>query len=114
MLVARIGYVLIVLVIATAAAAIAMVLRPDSASHPPMLEFQEVVNYSHFGVIDRIDARGQTLTVHFKDSFNTADRFGTTTHTFEAPVPAGQDIVSALQAAGIEVNKAGGLQVSNR
>ena len=113
MLVARIGYALIMLVLATAAVAIAMVLRPDNASHPPGLEFQEVVNYSHFGVIDRIDVKGQTLTVHFRDSFDTADRFGTSTHTFEAPVPSGQDIVSALQAAGIEVNKTGGLQVSN-
>jgi len=89
------------------------VLRPDNASHPPMLEFQEVVNYSRFGVIDRIDVRGQTLTVHFQDSFDTVDRFGTGTHTFDAPVPSGQDIVSALQAAGIEVNKTGGLQVYN-
>jgi hypothetical protein len=113
MLVARIGYVLIVLVIAIAAAAIAMVLRPDHASHPPMLEFQEVINYSHFGVIDRIDVRGQTLTVRFRDSFDTASRFGTGTHTFEAPVPEGQDIVSALQTAGIEVNTTGGLQVSS-
>ncbi len=113
MLVARIGYVLIILVIATAVAAVAMVLRPDDATHPPMLEFQDVVNYSHFGVIDRIDVRGQTLTVHFRDSFDTAERFGTGTHTFEAPVPSGQDIMSALQAAGIEVNKTGGLQVSS-
>ena len=112
MLVARIGYVLIILVIATAAAAVAMVLRPDNATHPPMLEFQEVINYSHFGVIDRIDVRGQTLTVHFKDSFDTAERFGTSTHTFEAPVPSGQDIMTALQSAGVEVNKTGGLQVS--
>ena len=113
MLVARIGYVLIILVIATAVAAIAIVLRPDDASHPPMLEFQEVVNYSHFGVIDRIDVRGQTLTVHFNDSFDTKARFDTSTHTFEAPVPAGQDIVSALEAAGIAVNQSGGLQVSS-
>ena len=113
MLVARIGYALIVLVIATAVVAIAMVLRPDNSSHPPMLEFQEVVNYSRFGVIDRIDVRGHTLMVHFQDSFDTVDRFGTGTHTFDAPVPSGQDIVSALQAAGIEVNKTGGLQVYN-
>jgi len=112
MLVARIGYVLIILVIATAIAAVAMVLRPGDATHPPMLEFQEVVNYSHFGVIDRIDVRGQTLTVHFADSFDTKEQFGTSTHTFEAPVPAGQNIVSALQAAGIEVNGTGGVQVS--
>lgn len=113
MLVARIGYVLIVLVIATAVAAIAIVLRPDDASHPPMLEFQEVVNYSHFGVIDSIDVRGQTLTVHFIDSFDTVARFDTKVHTFEAPVPAGQDIFSALQAAGVEVNETGGLQVTS-
>jgi hypothetical protein len=112
MLVARIGYVLIVLVIASAVAAVAMVLRPGNASHPPMLEFQEVVNYSHFGVIDHIDVRGQTLTAHFVDSFDTEARFGTSTHTFEAPVPSDQDIISALQEAGIAVNTTDGVQVS--
>ena len=112
MLVARIGYVLIVLVIATAAAAIAMVLRPDSATHPPMLEFQEVVNFSHYGVIDRIDVRGSTLTVHFRDDFNTAQPFKTSVHTFEAPVPVGQDIEAALTSAGVPFNTAGGMQVT--
>jgi uncharacterized SAM-binding protein YcdF (DUF218 family) len=111
MLVARIAYVLIIIVIATAVAAVAMVLRPSSATHPPMLEFQEVVNYSHFGVIDRIDVTGQTLTVHFASSFDTASRLGAATHTFEAPMPAGQDIVAALKAAGIAVNGADGVQV---
>jgi hypothetical protein len=112
MLVARIGYVLIVLVIATAVAAAAFVLRPDHASHPK-LEFQEVINYSHFGVIDHIDVRGQTLTVHFVDSFDAETRFGTSTHTFEAPVPSDQDIIAVLQEAGIAVNKTGGIQVSS-
>lgn len=111
MLVARIGYVLIILVIATAVAAIAMVLRPSSATHPPMLQFQDVVNYSHFGVIDHIDVRGQTLTVQFSNSFDTKTRFGTTAHTFEVAVPTGQDIESALKAAGIPVNGKGGVQV---
>ena len=112
MLVARIGYVLIVLVIALAAAAIAMVLRPESAAHPPMLEFQEVVNFSRFGVIDRIDAQGSTLTVHFKDDFDTAEPFRTDVHTYEAPVPDGQDIVSALTSAGVPFNTAGSMQVT--
>jgi len=113
MLVARIGYVLIIVVIASATAAIAMVLRPDSAAHPPMLEFQEVVNFSHFGVIDRIDARGSTLTVHFRDDFDTAEPFKTNVHTFEAPVPNGQDIMTALTSAGVPFNTAGAMQVKN-
>jgi hypothetical protein len=112
MLVARIGYVLIILVIASAGAAIAMVLRPDSAAHPPMLEFQEVVNFSQYGVIDRIDARGSTLTVHFKDDFDTKAPFKTNVHTFEAPMPPGQDIQSALANAGVAFNKPGGMQVT--
>jgi hypothetical protein len=114
MLVTRIGYVLIIAVMATAIAAIAIVLRPDEATHPPMIEFQQVVNYSRYGVIDRIDAHGKTLTVHFRDDFDTAEPFQTSVHTFESAVPEGKDIVTELTAAGVPVDGSGGLQVTTR
>jgi hypothetical protein len=113
MLVTRIGYGLIILVMAAAVAAIALVLRPEEATQPPMIEFQQVVNYSRYGVIDRIDAHGKTLTVHFKDDFDTAEPFQTSVHTFEAGVPDGRDIMSALTSAGVPVNGSGGLQVTS-
>ena len=109
MLFTRIGYVLIIGVIATAVAAVAIVLRPEEATHPPVLEFQQVVNYSRYGVVDRIDARGRTLTVHFKADFDTREPFQTDVHTFEAAVPEGQDIVQALASAGVT-----GVQVNSR
>lgn len=114
MLVARIGYVLIIGVMATAIAAIAFVVRPGEATHPPNIEFQQVVNYSRYGVIDRIDAHGKTLTVHFRDDFNTSEPFQTDVHTFESGVPDGRDIVSELTKAGVAVDGSAGLQVTTR
>lgn len=114
MLVTRVSYLLIVVVIAVAIAAIAIVLRPDSASQPSALEFTQVINYSRFGAIDRIEAKGQTLTVHFRSGFDTKAQFGTSDHVFHSTLPVGQDLVAALRGAGIDVNGAGGLQVVSR
>jgi len=114
MLVTRIGYVLIIAVMATAVAAIAIVLRPKEASQPPMLEFQQVVDYSKYGVIDRIDVRGRTLTVHFRDDFDTKEQFQTSVRTFESAVPEGRDIVTELTASGVAVDGSRGLQVTVR
>lgn len=114
MLVTRVSYVLIIGVIAFAIAAIVIVLRPDSASQPSALEFTQVIDYSKVGVIDRIEAKGQTLTVHFRSGFDTKAQFGTSDQVFHSTLPAGQDLVSALRDAGIDVNAVGGLQVVSR
>jgi hypothetical protein len=113
-LVTRISYVLIIGVIALAIAAIAIVLRPDTASQPSALEFTQVINYSKYGVIDRIEANGQTLTVHFRPGFDTKAQFGTSDKVFQSALPAGQDLMSVLRDAGIDINGAGGLQVVSR
>ena len=114
MLVTRIGYLLIIGVVATAAAAVMIVLRPGTASQPPALEFQQVVNYSRYGVVERIDVKGQTLTVRFRDDFDTQSQLGISDKVFEAAVPVGRDITTALTEAGVPFNRAGGLQVVAR
>jgi hypothetical protein len=112
MVITRVAHGLIVAVVAVAAVAIAIVLRPDSASHPPGLEFQQVINYSRYGVIDSINAKGNVLTVHFRDDFDTKAQFGTDVHTYEATLPSGQDLVVALTEAGVPAPDAGGPAVS--
>lgn len=112
MLITRVAHVLIVGVVATAAVAVVMVLRPETASHPPTIEFQQVVNYSKYGVVDRIEAKGQVLTVHFRDNFDTQAPFGTDVHTFETSLPAGDDVAAVLAAAGVPDASAGGPKVT--
>lgn len=114
MLVTRIGYILIIGVIATAIAAIAIVIRPDSASHPASLQFDQVINYSRFGVVERIETKGSTLTVRFRKEFDTKTQFGSDTHTFDSAVPAGSDLMTSLTQAGVVVNGDAGLQVVAR
>jgi len=108
----RLGYFLIVCVIASAAVAIAYVLRPSDASQPPPIEFDSVVNFAKFGVIESVDVKGQTMTVRFKDGFDTKAQFGVSDHVFLGTIPAGRDIVAALTAAGVPLND--GLQVHQR
>jgi hypothetical protein len=113
-LVARVSYVLIIGVIAVAIAAIAIVLRPDSASQPAALDFVQVVNYSKYGVVERIEAKGQTLTVQFRSSFDTKAQLGTSDHLFQSSLPVGKDLLSVLRDAGVEVNGTADLQVVSR
>jgi hypothetical protein len=112
MLVTRFAHALIIAVLALAAVAVAVVLRPERASHPPAIEFQQVVNYSKYGVIDRIDAKGQVLTVHFRDEFDTQAQLGTDAHTFESSLPPGADLLAALSEAGVPASSAGGPRVT--
>jgi hypothetical protein len=113
-LVTRIGYVLIIGVIATAAAAITLVLRPGTASHPAAIQYQQVIDYTRYGVVERIETKGQTLTVHFSKDFDTQAQLGTSDHVFDAMMPPGEDVVATLAKAGITVNGPTGLQVVAR
>lgn len=115
MIVTRVAYGLIILVIALAVVAVVIVLRPNAASTPPALEFQQVVNYSKYGVVELIDVRGQALTVRFRSDFDTRAQFGVDAREFSAVVPPGQDVGAALTAAGVTYNQGGGsLQVVRR
>lgn len=106
MLVTRIGYALIACVVIAAAVAIFYVLvgpggGDDDAT--PTIEFDTVVNYARYGVIESIDVKGQTMTVRFIKDYDTKTQFGTSNHVFVCTMPEGQDIETALTAAGISV-----------
>ena len=106
----RAGYVLMAAVIVAAAASIFVVLRPGNDAH--RLDPQTVVNYAKFGVVDKIEGNGQTLTVHFKASFDTQQSFGTGSHTFTSELPDSSSIIAMLQQAGVPINTDGGVQLT--
>lgn len=113
MIVARLSYVLIITIVAVAAVAVFMVLRPDEASHNPAIELQQIIDYSRFGVVESITEGGQTLTVRFNDDFDTEEAFDTDSHVFEATIPPGDDIRTILENNGVIVGE-GGVTVSTR
>jgi hypothetical protein len=133
----RLGYLVILAIIATAAAAIAFVLWPDGsttdggsvsrtavvgtatagpAAEPtialyPSIDFDELVPFVRLGAVANIDATNpQQVLVNFRPDFDTSG-FGTPSHTFQTTPPAGQTIEQALDDAGIPVNAPGGIQV---
>jgi hypothetical protein len=137
----RLGYLVILAIIATAAAAIAFVLWPDGSSTTdggsvsrtvvggtatagasaeptialyPSIGFQELVPFVRLGAVASIDATNpQQVLVNFRPDFDTSG-FGTPSHTFQTVPPAGQTIEQALDDAGIPVNAPGGIQVIGR
>lgn len=113
MLVTRLAYVLILAIIGSAVVAAAVVAWPDRAAAPPSLAFERVVDYGKFGVVSSIDADGQDLTVRFRDDFDTTP-LQTRSRTFTSQLPAGQDLLQTLSAAGIAANVAGGVKVTIR
>jgi hypothetical protein len=115
MMFTRLGYSLILMIVAAAAVAVAVVAFvawPGGGSSGHTLDAQQVVNYSRFHVIDSIDQNGRTLTVHFNKDFDTKKAFGTGAHEFTSTLPQGEDIVAMLTAVGVPINGADGIQVT--
>ena len=135
----RLGYLVILAIIATAAAAIAFVLWSDGdtkdpnatsptvvatatagpAANPtiplyPTIDFDRMLPFVRLGAVANIDATNpQQVLVNFRSDFDTSG-FGTPSHTFQTTPPDGQTIEQALQDADIPVNEAGGIQVIRR
>lgn len=115
----RLGYILIVAIIAAAAIAIGLVARDygsggtsNNAAAAPQIEFQRVLDYLKYGAITSIDANGKDLTVHFREDVDTSGLNAASPHTFRSTVPAGQDVVQTIEATGIKVNTPDGLPVT--
>jgi hypothetical protein len=138
----RLGYLVILMIIATAAAAIAFVLWPDdsstndSATRPtvvatvtpgagaeatvppipvyPSIEFERLLPFVRLGAVANIDASdAQQVLVNFRPDFDTSG-FGTPSHTFQTTPPNGETIEQARRGAGIAVNEPGGIEVIRR
>ncbi len=110
----RLGYLVIVAIIAAAATAIYMVLQPGSAENNPSIEVQQVVNYAKFGQVERIDVSGRTVTVRFKDDLDTESAFGVDARVFDATLAEGDSILTILESNGVAVGGANGVRVTQR
>lgn len=105
----RLGYMLILAIMGIAVVAIAAVLwgggsggSDAPAATAPLMAFEDVINYSKFGVIDEIKVHGETLTVRFRADFDTKSRTGSDSRTYTSSLPSGQTIDGALAAAGVQ------------
>ena len=130
----RLGYLVILVILATAAAAILFVIWPFGSSGDgskpsvvatatapanaiplyPNLDFERVVPFVQLGSVANIEARSNnTILVNFRPDFDTSG-FGTPSHTFQSTVPQGRTVEGVLRDAGIPVNESGGIQVVRR
>jgi hypothetical protein len=128
----RLGYFVIIAILAAAGAAIAFVLWPSGSSDKPAVDarstaavtvspaatqptipFSRVVDFARLGAVQALDAQGQDVTVTFREDFDTSG-FNTTSHVFRSSLQPGQDIVQVLEAAGIAVNGSDGVAVTKR
>ncbi len=136
----RLGYFVIIAILAVAGAAIAIVLwsavGPSDGKSPsgpaptataqiaasvtvspaadqPAIPFARVIDFARAGAVLSIDARDADVTVTFREDFDTSG-FNTASHVFRSSVEPGQDVVQVLEDAGVAVNRSGGVTVNKR
>jgi hypothetical protein len=135
----RLGYFVIIAILAVAGAAIALILwsavgpsggKSASSASPtatmgiaasvtvipaaqPSIPFTRVIDFARAGAVLRIDAQGSDVTVVFREDFDVSG-FNTTSHVFSSSVEPGQDVVQVLENAGVAANRAGGVTVNKR
>ena len=135
----RLGYFVIIAILAVAGGAIALVLwsavGPSGgksasssttataavtasatvapAALQPSIPFTRVIDFARAGAVLRIDAQDADVTVTFREDFDTSG-FNTTSHVFRSSVEQGQNVVQVLEDAGVAVNRAGGVTVNKR
>ena len=106
--VTRLAQVFIIIIIAIAAAAIFLVVRPDSAHQNPSITLEEVINFAKFGVVESVEVRGSVAIVTFSEDYDTSNEpLASDSHVFEMAVPAGENIAARLLEAGVPVGADG-------
>ena len=111
MFVTRLGYLLIVGIVAAAGVAIFVVLQ-RSGDDTPSISVEQVIGYSRFGVVDSISATGRTLNVHFRNDFDTKSQLGSSSHDYEATLRDGDNLLTILETSGVKINSADGVRVT--
>jgi len=111
MIVARLGYLLILGIVIAAGVAIFVVLQRSEAD-PPSLPLDQVINYSKYGVIDSMSANGDNVKVHFRSDFDTKGQLGNSSHDYQTKLRSGDSLVGLLQTAGVRVNGIDGVRVT--
>ena len=111
MLVARLGYLLILGIVIAAGIAIFVVLQRSEAD-PPTLTLDQVIGYSKYGVIDSMSANGDTVKLHFRNDFDTKGQLGNSSHDYQTKLRQGDSLVGVLETAGVRVNGIDGVRVT--
>ena len=111
MIVARLGYLLILGIVVAAGVAIFVVLQRSEAD-PPTLALDQVIGYSKYGVIDSMSANGDTVKVHFRNDFDTKGQLGNGSHDYQTTLRQGDSLVGLLETAGVRVNGIDGVRVT--
>jgi hypothetical protein len=104
----RIAHGLIVVIIAIAAVAIFLVVRPDSAHQNPSITLDEVINYAKFGVVESVEVKDNVAIVTFSDDYDpSTGPLATESRVFEMTVPDGENVAARLLEAGVPVGADG-------
>lgn len=135
----RLGYAVILTIMAGAIAAAALVIWPlidddggdggasvgpgatGTAAAPaeatatpasePFMPIERVIDFIRFGAVVRITAEGENLTVVFRDDWQPGPEMPQDVRVYRSAVAEGQDVTDVLEAAGIPVNVPGGIEV---
>lgn len=138
----RLGYAVILTIMAGAIAAAALVIWPligdsggddgasvDAGATPtataaaeatatatgePFMPIERVIDFIRFGAVVRITAEGEDLTVVFRDDWQPGPDMPQDVRVYRSAVPEGEDVTDVLEAAGIPVNVPGGIEVVYR
>jgi hypothetical protein len=101
----RLGYLLIVAVIAIAAAAVCVVLDTDEATTNPPITVEQLLRNA--ASIESVRQSGRTVTVTFKDDFDGQTALGVDSQTFEATFDEGVAVEDVLRLANVPVGDGG-------
>jgi hypothetical protein len=105
MILTRFSYLLIAAVVAIAAAAVCVVLDTDDATTNPPITLQQVL--LNASSLESVRQSGRTVTVRFKEEFDTQAAFGVDSHVFEAPIAEDVSIEDVLRFANVPVGDDG-------
>jgi hypothetical protein len=113
----RLGYLLILAIMAVAGVAMFIVawssFDADDEDEPFVVPFETVINYARFGTIERLEVEDDTVIVFVREDVDVS-QLNTDEHVWQSDVPE-QGVEQALREAGISVNgDSGGLPVVQR
>jgi hypothetical protein len=101
----RFSYPLIAAVVAIAAAGVCVVLETDDATTNPPITVEQILRNA--GSIEAVRQSGRTVTVTFKDDFDSQTLLGVDSKEFEATLDEGVAVEDVLRLANVPIGDGG-------
>jgi hypothetical protein len=101
----RFSYLLIAAVVAIAAAGVCVVLETDDATTNPPITVEQILRNA--GSIEAVRQSGRTVTVTFKDDFDSQTLLGVDSKEFEATLDEGVAVEDVLRLANVPIGDGG-------